>query len=203
MTPARAVLWDLGNTLVDWDPRRLYAKLLPDESAVDEFLGGVCTMDWHGAHDRGASMAENRRGLVAAHPDKADLIRAWDERWDEMFDGWVAGMDALFAELDAAGVAQYALSNLPAEKWSPLLAMYPALERLRETVVSGAEGVAKPDRRIYAITAERIGHRPEETVFIDDKPANVAAAAEAGFPGLVFTDAATTRAALRKAGLPV
>ncbi|PWE18950.1 HAD family hydrolase [Marinicauda salina] len=160
-------------------------------------------MDWHGAHDRGATMAENRRGLIAAHPDKADLIRAWDARWDEMFDGWVAGMDALFTELDAAGVAQYGLSNLPAEKWRPLLDLYPELERLRETVVSGAEGVAKPDPRIYAITAERIGHRPDETLFVDDKAENVAAAAEAGFPGLVFTDAAKTRAALREAGLPV
>ena len=56
---SRAVLWDLGHTLVDWDPRRVYRSLLSDDAAVEQFLGGVCTMAWHTEHDRGVPMAEN------------------------------------------------------------------------------------------------------------------------------------------------
>ena len=115
---SRAVLWDLGHTLVDWDPRRVYRSLLSDDAAVEQFLGGVCTMAWHTEHDRGVPMAENRKPLIDAHPDKADLITAWDTRWPDMFDGWITGMEAVVDRLSALGVAQYALTNLPAEKWS-------------------------------------------------------------------------------------
>lgn len=200
---ARAVLWDLGHTLVDWDPRRAYRDLLPDEDAVEAFLGGVCTMDWHQRHDAGLSMADNRVDLIAAHPDKAELIRAWDERWPLMFDGWIAGMEDLVLTLEDAAIPQFALTNFPAEKWPHLLATYPAIARFSVHVVSGAEGLIKPDPRIYALTAARIASAPSETVFVDDRPANIEAAQAAGFLGVVFRSAEQTRAALRDLELPV
>lgn len=199
----RAILWDLGRTLVDWDPRRLYAKLLPDDAAVEEFLGGVCTMEWHGGHDAGIPMAEHRKALIEAHPDKADLIIAWQTRWDEMFDGPVERMDTLFAEIEALGLPQYALTNLPAEKWPDLKAMYPFLNRLAGAVVSGEEGLIKPDPRIYDITRARIAEPAGSVVFIDDRPDNVEAGIQAGFQGLVFTGENRLRADLRAVGLDV
>ncbi|XBQ17572.1 MAG: HAD family phosphatase [Oceanicaulis sp.] len=200
---ARAVLWDLGHTLVDWNPARVYRELLPDDDAVEAFLGGVCTMAWHSRHDAGVPMAENRKPLIAAHPDKADLIRAWDERWPDMFDGWVDGMEALVEDLESAGVPQFALTNLPAEKWPHIQATYPAIARFQTAVVSGREKLIKPDPRIYQITAERISTAPGETVFVDDRAENIEAARREGFLGVVFKDAETTRAVLRGVGLPV
>lgn len=196
------VLWDFGNVLVDWNPRRLYRKLIPSDAAVDDFLGGVCTMAWHQAHDRGAPMAENRRVLIEAHPDKKDLILAWDTRWAEMFNGWVTGMEALVAELEAAGIAQYGLTNYPAEKIPHLYEILPALTRFRDVIVSGDEGVTKPDPAIYAITRDRIGLDPGEVIFLDDREENVRAAREAGFQAELFTGELSARAALRARGLP-
>ncbi len=203
MTGARAVLWDFGNVLVDWNPRRLYRKLIQSDAALDEFLGGVCTMAWHQAHDRGVPMADNRRALIAAHPDKADLILAWDTRWAEMFNGWVAGMEALVAGLETAGVAQYGLTNYPAEKIPHLYDILPALTRFRDVIVSGDEGVTKPDPAIYAITRQRIGLDPAQVIFLDDRPENVDAARLAGFQAELFTGEASARAALRHRGFPV
>lgn len=199
----RAILWDLGKTLVDWDPRRLYTKLLPDDAAVDEFLGGVCTMDWHGGHDAGIPMAEHRKALIEAHPDKVDLIIAWQTRWDEMFDGPVEHMDTLFEEIGQIGLPQYALSNLPAEKWPDLKAMYPFLEQLAGAVVSGEEGVIKPDPKIYEIAKARIGEPAGSVLFVDDRADNVEAEIRAGFQGHVFTGEDRLRAALRALGLNV
>lgn len=203
MTGARAVLWDFGNVLVDWNPRRLYSKLISSDAAVDEFLGGVCTMAWHQAHDRGAPMAQNRIALIGAHPDKAELIEAWDTRWAEMFNGWVAGMEAVVAELEAAAIAQYGLTNYPAEKIPHLYEILPALTRFRDVIVSGDEGVTKPDPAIYAITRARIGLDPAEVIFLDDRPENVTAARAAGFQAEIFTGEPAARAALRARGLPV
>jgi len=201
--PARAVLWDIGRVLADWDPLRLYTKLLPDDAAADAFLGGVCTMAWHLAHDRGVPMAENRKALIAAHPDKAGLIRAWDTRWPEMFDGWVEGMEQLVLELESARIPQYALTNMPAEKIDYIRAAYPPVARFLDVIVSGEEGVIKPDPAIYEITVQRIGFAPQETVFLDDSPPNVEAARRFGFQAEIFESAAQARAALRERGLPV
>ena len=199
----RGVLWDFGHTLVDWDPARLSRKLLADEHAVESFLGGVCTMRWHLEHDRGMPMAENRAALTERFPEHAALIEAWDTRWDEMFDGWVEGMQAIVETLEAQSIPQFGLTNLPAEKWPHVRANYPALSRFADVIVSGEEGLVKPDAEIYHRTIARLPFAPSEVLFIDDRADNIAAARNVGFAGHVFTDAETTRAALREHGLPV
>lgn len=198
---SRAVLWDLGHTLVDWDPRRVYRSLLSDDAAVEQFLGGVCTMAWHTEHDRGVPMAENRKPLIDAHPDKADLITAWDTRWPDMFDGWITGMEAVVDRLNALGVAQYALTNLPAEKWPHIEETYPKIAAFDAVVVSGAEKMVKPDPRLYQLTIERIGHAPDDVLFIDDREDNIRAGIEAGFKGHVFRGAEGAAKAIRDHGI--
>ncbi|MCC5995448.1 MAG: HAD-IA family hydrolase [Oceanicaulis sp.] len=160
-------------------------------------------MAWHQAHDRGVAMAENRRALIEAHPDKSDLILAWDTRWAEMFDGWVTGMEALVAGLKAAGIPQYGLTNYPAEKIPHLYETLPPLARFRDVIVSGDEGVIKPDPAIYAIARARIGLDPARVIFLDDREENVIAARAAGFQAEVFTGAQAARLTLRAHGLPV
>jgi putative hydrolase of the HAD superfamily len=61
-----------------------------------------------------------------------------------------------------------------------------------EIVYSHECGMSKPDLRIYALTCERLGVRPDETVFIDDYAPNVVAAGEAGLHGVHHTVNATT-----------
>jgi len=197
----RAILWDFGHTLVDWDPARVYRALLDTDDAVEAFLGGVCSMAWHAAHDRGVPMAENRKALIKAHPDKAALITAWDTRWDAMFDGWVSGMGEIVTDLEAARVPQFGLTNLPAEKWPNLKAMYPPLARFDDVVVSGEEGVIKPDRRIFEITAERLPFEPADVLFFDDRADNIDAARTFGFDAELFVGAEMVRDALATRGL--
>lgn len=199
--PVRAILWDLGRTLADWDPDYLYRRLIPDVDARRDFLMSVCTLDWHEAHDRGVAMAENREALIARHPHHATLIEAWDTGWNAMFDGYMPGMDGLVEALNARGVAQFALSNMPAEKWPDVLALYPAFALFETAVISGQEGLVKPDPAIYALTAQRISAAPEETLFIDDRLDNIEAGARAGFAVHHFTGAGPLKAELARLGL--
>jgi 2-haloacid dehalogenase len=69
--------------------------------------------------------------------------------------------------------------------------------------VSGAEGVAKPDPRVFVVLRERVGRPLERCVFVDDSPANVAAAAEAGLDAVLFDGRTPLRPQLRERGLPV
>jgi epoxide hydrolase-like predicted phosphatase len=65
-------------------------------------------------------------------------------------------------------------------------------EDLVDDIVYSHEcGMAKPDPRIFALTCERLGVRPQETIFVDDYAPNVEAARAAGLHALLYTDHAT------------
>ena len=59
--------------------------------------------------------------------------------------------------------------------------MHPALGRLRDIAVSGAEKIAKPDPAIFALACRRADLTPGELLFVDDVAANIAAARALGF----------------------
>ncbi|MET0246308.1 MAG: HAD family phosphatase, partial [Sphingomonas sp.] len=42
-----AVIFDVGNVLFDWQPRKLYERLIEDDQALDAFMANVVTKDWH------------------------------------------------------------------------------------------------------------------------------------------------------------
>jgi putative hydrolase of the HAD superfamily len=65
-------------------------------------------------------------------------------------------------------------------------------------VISGEEGFRKPDPRMYALGAERIGIEPRECVFVDDLAFNLEPARELGMAVVHHTGAATTLAELER-----
>ncbi len=72
---------------------------------------------------------------------------------------------------------------------------------LVDVLVDGSvTGVLKPDPRAYAAAVEALGVAPGEIVFVDDQPANVAGAREAGLVAVWFdvTDPAASVAETRR-----
>lgn len=182
-----AAVFDFGGVLVDWNPRYLYRKLFSgDEEAVEDFLATVCTMDWHFKHDAGRPMAEGVAELVALHPDKADLIRAFESRWREMFRGQIEGTVEILHTLKAAGVPLYGLTNYSSEKFDELHEYVDFLPLFDDILVSGKVGLIKPNPAIFQLMLSRFGLEPSSTVFIDDHPANIEAAAEMGIRAVHF-----------------
>ena len=55
-------------------------------------------------------------------------------------------------------------------------------------IYSHEEGIAKPERRIFELTCERLGVQPPEIVFLDNVEANVAAAREFGIQAILFRE---------------
>ncbi|OPC78956.1 hypothetical protein B4N89_33110 [Embleya scabrispora] len=111
----------------------------------------------------------------------------------------------LLAELaepagDADPVGLALLSNAPIEMarhieeqdWSRLF---------RHRVFSADLGLAKPDARIYLHLCERLDARPDQLLFIDDRPENLTAARALGIESLHYTDTPTLRADLVRIGI--
>ena len=114
-----------------------------------------------------------------------------------MFPGYMPGVPAVMAELEEAQVPLYGLSNLPAEIAQETFDRFPMIKLLRDVVVSGAEGVTKPDARIYEIALARMGRPDPATIFcIDNLQANIDAARRAGMRAHLFTGAGRLRQAL-------
>jgi 2-haloacid dehalogenase len=198
----RAVVFDVGRVLVEWDPRYLYDKLIEDTDARDAFLRDVVTPEWHFQHDAGRPFAETSAELIAAHPRHRDLILAWETRFLETIPHHVPGMVDLVGELAANGVPLYAITNFSGEFWKPFVAREAALfAPFRDVVVSGDEKMMKPHPDIYRLALSRFGLDAGQGLFIDDREENVVAAQAEGFVGHHFRDAATLRAALAGYGL--
>jgi 2-haloacid dehalogenase len=198
-----AVVFDLGGVLIDWDPRYLYRSLFDgDEAAMDRFLATVCTPEWNRGQDAGRPWSEAIATLVAEHPEHADLIHAFWDRWPETLGDAIAPTVDVLADLHAARVPLYALSNWSAETFPIARPRYPFLDWFDGIVISGDVGAAKPDRRIYDALIERHDLDPASLAFVDDVPANVAAAEQLGMLGLTFTSATALRRNLAALGLP-
>lgn len=199
---ASIALFDLGGVIIDWSPARLYSKIFSDPAEMDRFLSSVCTMDWHTRHDAGVSFADNAAQLIAAHPQYENQIKAWRGRWMEMFDGCIAGAERIVESLAGRGTPLYGLSNMPAETWDEVYSAYPILSRFRQIVVSGETGLVKPDPAIFQLTLARMGGpSPDEVLFIDDLPRNVATADALGFRTHLFRGAAELERSLILEGL--
>ena len=186
----RIALFDLGRVVLDWEPSRLYSKIFDTAEERDWFLANVCTMEWHTRHDAGATFAETRPELIAQYPKYESAIRAWSERWMEMFDGYVDGTPEIMDRLAEKDVPLYALSNMASETWPWHQAAFPKLGMFRDVVVSGDVKLVKPDPAIYHLTLERMGAPdPGEVIFIDDSAKNIDAAGALGFETHLFDGA--------------
>jgi 2-haloacid dehalogenase len=197
----RAVVFDLGGVLLDWNPRYLYRKLFDDEAAMEQFLDEVCTMEWHHAHDLGVPPEETSPPLIAEHPDQAEMIWAWTRRSEEMLSGPIDGSVEILRGLKDQSIPCYALTNMEAWTYPGRVERYPFLGWFDGTVVSGFEGVAKPDLRVFELLLGRFGLDPSSTLFIDDSAANVEAARRAGMQAIQFESPEHLRRSLQDAGL--
>jgi 2-haloacid dehalogenase len=198
-----AVVFDLGGVLIDWDPRYLYRQIFDDAAEMEEFLSSVCTSDWHRAHDLGADIRQSCEQLALRFPGHRERIMAWADRGEEMVAGQFDDAVAVLGELKAAGLPCYALSNMEPDTYAVRRTRFPFMGWFEAHVISGLEGVAKPDRRIFEILLRRHGLRARATVFIDDQPRNVEAARGLGLLGLRYSSAARLRQDLRALGVAV
>ncbi|WP_175946613.1 HAD-IA family hydrolase [Caballeronia sp. BCC1704] len=204
----KAVVFDFGGVLIDWNREYLYKQLIPDEAERRWFLDNVCKMDWVMQQDGGQSVEEGTAELVAQYPEHEPLIRAFYARWHEMVAGVLEEGVTLVDRLDAAGVPLFGLTNWSAETFPYAWERFDVLRRFREIVVSGRVGLVKPDPQIFALMRAEIekhlpGIQPHELVFIDDNAANAQAATDLGWHGVHHTGAQETEAKLRALGVPV
>jgi 2-haloacid dehalogenase len=199
--PVEAVVFDVGGVLLDWDPRHLYRKLFADEGEMELFLAEICSPAWHAPHDRGVSTAGSCAELASKYPQFSEMIWAWSKRSEEMVGGLHAGSVEVLRAVKDTGLPCYALTNMEAETYPLRLERFPFLGWFDGTVVSGREGVAKPDPVIFMRLLARFGLTRETTLMIDDTEEDLDTASRLGIQTALFRSSRQLRAELEAAAI--
>jgi HAD superfamily hydrolase (TIGR01509 family) len=197
---------DLGGVLLDWDRRYLYRKIFNDagrdnSGRMDWFLTHVCSLEWNMTQDEGRPWSVAEAELVAHYPDFEPEIRAYRARWHEMISGPIMGTVAILDDLAARDVPIYSITNFASDTYRETSARFSFFQHFRGVVVSGDEGLLKPDPRIYRLLEARYGIDLTDCVFVDDVPANCNGARDCGMHAIEFTSPDQARNCLRELGL--
>ena len=120
---------------------------------MEDFLADVCTTEWNERQDAGRSFADGAP-IMPRHPDKAHLIRAFGDRFDEMIPGAIDGMVEILP-ISSARRSALRAHQLVGRDFPRSASAFPFLSWFDGIVVSGEEGLIKPDPRIFRRPADR------------------------------------------------
>lgn len=194
------VVFDIGGVLVDWQPHLAWADRFGSVEAARAFVERTNFRALNARADAGASFADLAKEVP--NPDDRANFADYVALYSNTVRNAISGTWALLDRLKAAGTPVHAITNWSAETWPEGLKAQPRLGDVFETlVVSGQEGIIKPDPRIFALFCDRASVTPESCIFIDDSPANAKGACEVGMDGIHFTTPEALETALSERGL--
>ncbi len=183
----KAIIFDFGNVLLNWDPRRPYERFFPEgPQAVDAFLAEIGFMEWNREQDLGRSFAAAVAAHSAKFPQYAHIIPAYDTHYEDSIVGSIEGTVEILRKLKDAGYPLYGLSNYSTEKFQLVREKYTFFDWFDDILISGAVKMVKPDPTIFHLLLTQIGRSANECVFIDDSISNIISAHELGFTAIQF-----------------
>ena len=203
MESIKAIIFDLGGVLVDWNPRYVFDdKYFESDEKRKYFFDVICTSDWNEEQDAGRSIVEATQTLVSQHPEWESAIRDYYGRWTDMLRAPIPGTVEIFRQLKQNGKYKlYALTNWQAGLFDIALVRYNFLHWFDGRVVSGEEKTRKPFREFYQRLLDRYDLKPSEAIFIDDSLRNVKAAENLGIKSIHYQSSQQLKEELIKLGL--
>ena len=183
----KAVVFDFGGVLIEWDPRNLYTRYFPDEpQAMEDFLAEISFMDWNAQQDKGRPFSEAVASLAKQFPHHANLINAYRENWRESITGIIDGTVELLQLLKNEGYLLYGLSNWSTETFGMVRHEFEFFNLFDEILLSGEVKLIKPEPEIFELFLRRIGKPASQCLFIDDSEPNIITARKLGFDTVHF-----------------
>ncbi len=180
MTRPEAVIFDIGNVLIEWQPERWYDAHVGEARRRAMFAA----VNLHAMNDR-VDRGEDFRTVVYQtaddYPEFAAEIRMWHDNWIELAAPVIPHSVRLMAALKANGVPVFALTNFGVGTFDIATPVYPFLTTFDRAYVSGHMGVTKPDPEIYRMVEADCGLAPGALLFADDRAENIEVARSRGW----------------------
>ena len=184
----KAIIFDFGGVLLDWNPRNLYQRFFPDQpQAMEDFLTEIHFYEWNAQQDKGRPFVEGIAELSMQFPQYAQLIQAYYDNWEDSVTGSIPGTVDILRKLKQDGRRLYGLSNWSAETFPRARQDYPFFDWFDDIFLSGNVKLNKPDPAIFNLLLSKISYLARECLLIDDSQANIDTAKELGFVTIHFT----------------
>ena len=181
----KAVIFDIGNVLIEWQPERFYDSAIGEDRRKAMFTA----VDLHGMNDKvdmGAPFKETIYDAAEAYPDWRDEIRMWHDHWIEMASPTIDHSVKLLRALRSKGVPVFALSNFGIGSFAYAETIYSYLGEFDRRYISGHMQVIKPDPKIYQMLEDDCGVAPDALLFADDRTDNIDMAQSRGWKTHLF-----------------
>ncbi|MFV2051492.1 HAD family hydrolase [Aliiroseovarius sp. YM-037] len=185
MAAVDAVIFDIGNVLIEWQPERYYDRVIGEARRREMFAA----VDLHAMNDKvdlGGPFRETIYAMADATPSFRDEIRMWHDHWIELATPVIDHSVALLRALRAKGAPVFALTNFGIESFDYAETQYPFLGEFDRRYISGHMKVIKPDPEIYRMVEEDCGVAPDRLLFTDDRSDNIDVARERGWQAHLF-----------------
>lgn len=181
MEKIKNVVFDLGGVLFSRDPR----KFEPEFIKFFSFIALPKMPEFWEEYDRGVVTYDEVVSSLAKYNSCSEELAEKNLRRSIITQEAIPATTALIEGLKEAKYKLYVLSNMSLE-FIEFLRQQPAYKNFDGEVVSCEEHVIKPDAEIYRRLIDRYSLNPEETLFIDDRRANIEAAISEGWQGYHF-----------------
>lgn len=181
----KAVVFDIGNVLMEWHPERMYdAAIGPARRKA--LFAEVPLSAMNEEVDRGAPFRDSVFALAKAHPKWRAEIEMWHDNWIDMAQPLIGHSVKLMAALQAKDIPVFSLTNFGCETYDMAAEHYPFMRAFDRDFISGHMKVIKPDPRIYDMLEAGSGLTGDALIFTDDRADNIAAAAARGWRTHLF-----------------
>lgn len=184
MTP-KAVVFDIGNVLIEWQPERYFDGWIGEERRRKMFAG----VDLHAMNDR-VDRGENFTQVITETADRFSQWYAeiwhWHDNWLDLASPVIDHSLRLMQALQYKGVPVFSLTNFGIETYALAATKYFFLRGFDRDFISGHMGVIKPDPQIYQMLEFGSGLSKNELLFTDDRAENITAAKARGWQTHLF-----------------
>ena len=177
----RAVVFDLGKVLVDFDygiaARNLALRSEASPEAIRSLLDqSPLLFRYERAELNGPQFFEQVRAQIDFKGTFEEFAAAFGDIFSE-----IPAMTRLHGELRQQGLPTFILSNTNDIAVGHIRRSFSFFLNFTGYILSYEHGVLKPEQQIYEIAEQKSECRGEEILFLDDKPENIESAARLGW----------------------
>ncbi len=181
MSRYKNIIFDLGGVVVERDPSKCTREFIE----FFDYIHYDPMPSFWSDYDRGVVSFEGVKSALAKYRGVTqDFCDEYVERTIYMQEE-VPATKSLIERLKSEGYRLYVLSNMASE-YIEYIRTLPVYKNFDGEVISSEEGVVKPEESIYKILLDRYNLDPAESLFVDDRKANVDVAESLGIDSVLF-----------------
>ena len=181
----QAVVFDIGNVLIEWQPERFYDSEIGEERRRALFS----EIDLHAVNDRvdrGETFRDVIYGAAENHPNWRAEIRMFHDRWLDIAQPAIDHSVRLMRALQARNIPVFSLTNFGIQTYALAAKHYGFLNDFDRDYISGHMRNVKPEPTIYEMLEDSCGVAQQALLFTDDRPENIATAKARGWQTHLF-----------------